>query len=108
MHEHGEADRLMRQALTIAQERGLSTIRKVVIGIGDLTGLFQEPLEEQLMHVAGHHGLTGIEFEFFKIKPEAFCRECRKIIGQEPRCPFCGGGNIEITSGLDNTIKEVL
>jgi Zn finger protein HypA/HybF (possibly regulating hydrogenase expression) len=91
----------------IAKTKGLPKITKVVIGIGDLTGLFQEPLQEQLEHVAAHHGLTGIEFAFFRIMPEAYCRACHKAIGQEPKCPFCGGGNIEITASLDTVIQEV-
>jgi Zn finger protein HypA/HybF involved in hydrogenase expression len=107
MHEHGEADRLMRQILMMAQTKGLSKITKVIIGIGDMTGLFQEPLQEQLEHVAGHHGLTGIQFHFTRIMPEAFCLKCNQSIGQEAKCPFCGGGNIQITAGLNTVIQKV-
>ncbi|HBF37374.1 MAG TPA: hypothetical protein DDW50_08650 [Firmicutes bacterium] len=107
MHEHGEADRLMRQILTLVEAKGLLKITKVAIGIGDLTGLFQEPLQEQLEHVAAHYGINGIQFTFTRIKPEAFCRQCRKPIGQEAKCPFCGSGNIEITAGLSTVIQEV-
>jgi Zn finger protein HypA/HybF involved in hydrogenase expression len=107
MHEHGEADRLMRQILTMAQAKKLSKITKVVIRIGDMSGLFPEPLQERLEHVAEHQGLTCIHFEFIRIMPEAFCPKCNRSIGQEAKCPFCGGGNIQITAGLNTVIQEV-
>ena len=107
MHEHGEADRLMQRILNMAAAKGLKKLTKVAIGIGDMTGLFEEPLQEQLEHVAAHHGITGLEFVFSRIKPAAFCRDCHKSIGQDARCPFCGSGNIQITAGLETVIQEV-
>lgn len=99
MHEHGEADRLMSRALALAEEQGLSGISKMEIGVGALTGLSQQALDEQLKHVAEHLGIGDIHFEFTTILPEAACQQCLKNIGQEYICPFCGGKSIKITNG---------
>jgi Zn finger protein HypA/HybF involved in hydrogenase expression len=107
MHEHGEADRLMRQALTLAEEQGLSGITKMEIGVGALTGLSQQALKEQLKHVAEHLGIGDLNFAFKTVLPEAVCQQCGKNIGQEYICPFCGGKNIKITNGLDAVVVAV-
>jgi Zn finger protein HypA/HybF involved in hydrogenase expression len=106
MHEHGEADRLMRQALALAEEKGLTSITKMEIGVGALTGLSPQALDEQLKHVAEHLGIGDIHFEFTTILPEAVCRQCQKNIGQEHICPFCGG-SIKIIDGLDAVVVAV-
>lgn len=107
MHEHGEADRLMRQALALAEEKGLAGIMKMEIGVGALTGLSPQALKEQLKHVADHLGIGGIYFVFTTILPEAVCQQCGKNIGQEYICPFCGGKSIKITNGLDAVVVDV-
>ncbi|MCL6591314.1 MAG: hypothetical protein K6U80_15335 [Firmicutes bacterium] len=82
----------MRRALVIAEERGLPTITEVIIGIDDFTGMFQEPLKEQLLHVAGHHGSNGIELDFYKIMPEAFCRNSKKLSARSRDASFAAAG----------------
>jgi Zn finger protein HypA/HybF involved in hydrogenase expression len=57
--------------------------------------------------VAGHHGVTGNQFHFARMMSGAFCLKCDQSIEQEAKCPFCGGGNIQITAGLNTIIQEV-
>ena len=107
MHEHGEADRLMEQAVKMARAKGLSSITRVKIGYGVLKGLSKSALKEQLNHVAEHLAMTGIRFSFTTIKPEAVCLQCGKKMGQEYICPHCGGKNLKIIAGLDVFVKDV-
>lgn len=107
MHEHSKADRLMQQAIQMAEEKGLETLSEVVIGIGAMTGLSQEVLQEQLKHVAAHLELKNVQYQFHKILPEAVCRGCNKNIGTQHACPHCGGRNIKIIAGLDVEVMAV-
>jgi hydrogenase nickel incorporation protein HypA/HybF len=107
MHEHGVADHLMDQALEMARAQGLAKISGIKIGIGALTGLFPDPLRDALEHVAGHHGLTGIEYELVEIRPAAQCLQCGKNIGEEHQCPSCGDQGVKIIAGLDTVVLEV-
>ena len=107
MHEHGIADKLLREARAQGLSRGLGKISKIVIGVGALSGLTQEALAEPLHHAAAETDLGGVEIVFEKVPPAAVCRKCRKGIGGESACPFCGSQEIEVTEGTEAVVKEV-
>lgn len=107
MHEHGEADKLMRSALRLAEEQGKAKISKIDIGIGVLTGLYPNILEEQLQHVAKHFELPDIQFVFMTVLPEATCSQCGKNIGQEYVCPYCGSKSIQLEKGMEAFVMGV-
>lgn len=107
MREHGEADKLMRSALRLVEEQGITKISRIDIGIGALTGLYPKILEEQLQHVAKHLDLPDIQYVFSTVLPEATCCQCGKNIGQEYLCPYCGSRSIQMEKGMETFVMGV-
>jgi Zn finger protein HypA/HybF involved in hydrogenase expression len=107
MHEHGIADHLFEEALTLANKQGKDRIVSIKIGIGALSGLDAEALREAINHVAHHFDMAGVDISFTSILPAASCPKCAISIGTSHACPLCGSRAITITAGLDASVLEV-
>lgn len=107
MHEHGIADRLIREALIMAERQGLPRLGRITISLGALSGLSEESLAEPLRHALAEASLGGVEVVWQNVPPAASCKACGRDIGQAYTCPHCGSGRIEVTGGIEVSVTAV-
>lgn len=103
MHEMSYIVRLVDIALKTAEDRHLSSVRKIVVKAGRMTGVV--PYYMQKYYKAAIRGtlLEGSDIEVIPIEVEAVCGGCGTEYSPDAAhdylCPVCGGGNCRITAG---------
>ena len=113
MHEHGIARDLWSVVLQNAKDNGIKKITKLIIVIGEASGIEQDFLNHSFVdHIFKEEEIAKgavIEYEIEPLK--AKCNACMAEINAKDMeklvCPNCGSSNISITGGRDTYIKSV-
>ena len=112
MHELGIAKDLWAVILQQARQHNVSKITKIVISIGEASGIEKEFLEHSLKD----HTLPGTiadksELVFEMIPLAAKCRQCKSNITKEMmqklECPVCKSADIEVVDGNTTYVKNI-
>jgi len=110
MHEMSIAINIVR---TLKDEMELHPgmeLKKVTLGIGELSGVEVESLRFSLEFVLAEENWQGVEFEMTKIPLGAKCKECGARFSAEScdfRCPKCGSDKFDIEAGQSVTIDSI-
>jgi hydrogenase nickel incorporation protein HypA/HybF len=112
MHELGIAKDLWAIIKEKAIEHKLSKVTKVVIAIGEASGIEKEFLEHSLKDHAFKGTLAENSAVVFEIdKLTARCRSCNSAITKDMMkglsCPVCKSGDIEIVLGNTTYVKNI-
>lgn len=112
MHEKEIAIELWNQILDKAQQQHFSNVTKIVIVLGNASGIEKQLLkqiliEDILPNTIASNSLLDIREE----ELTAQCNTCKTIIDATQMktmfCPKCGSGDILILSGNDYFIKNI-
>ena len=105
MHEFALAEDLLKLARTEARKAGITRLDKVVIQVGDLSGVSVDALEFAFGFLREEDDLTRTaELVVERLEGRGRCRECGKESKLERfllYCPECKEPTIEITQGRD-------
>lgn len=105
MHEFGLAEELVKLAKNEAIKAGISRLDKVVIRIGDLSGVSIDSLEFAFGFLKEENEITKeAELVVEKIEGKGRCRECEKEITLDRLflyCPECGKPSVEVLQGRE-------
>lgn len=112
MHELSMAQDLLRIVEAKAKENDLKIVTKIVVVIGETSGIEEDFLRHSLLdHIMPGTIAEKAELEITKEPLQARCVACGIEIdfqGNYPlRCPNCADNNLEITKGKSVYIQTI-
>lgn len=111
MHELGIISSMVKTIEQIVQEQGLTQVQKLVLEVGELSGVVPRYMEECYPAAVYKTFMQDTVLELETVPGIVRCRTCGRefnAMQQDFRCPQCGGEDLEILSGNDVIIKEIL
>jgi hydrogenase nickel incorporation protein HypA/HybF len=112
MHELGIAQDFWAVIKRYAQEHRLNKISKIVILLGEASGIEESFLVHSFKdHILPQTLAEGAVFEVVHAKLTAKCATCGKEISKDEmtglNCPGCKGSDIEIMSGKESYVQSI-
>ncbi len=111
MHELGVISAMVNSIEKIVKEQGLSQVQKLVLEVGELSGVVPRYMEVCYPAAVYKTFMEDTVLEMETIPGIVKCKDCgREFNAMEHDfvCPDCGGQDMEILSGNDVIIKEIL
>lgn len=110
MHELGLMDAVIRTVGRIIKEEELTHVRKIVLEVGELSGVVPHFITECYEAVVADTKFQDTELVLEIVPGIARCNDCDiefRINVEELSCPVCFGNNLTRVAGKDLTIKEI-
>ncbi len=104
MHEYSIVQALLEQCEYYAKENKAKHISKVVVKIGEMSGVEPELLEVAFETFKENSICAGAEFVMNMQKVKVRCHECiaeNEILERSYCCMNCGSNNVEVIDGED-------
>ncbi|MDP4121419.1 MAG: hydrogenase maturation nickel metallochaperone HypA, partial [Bacillota bacterium] len=95
----------------IVQKEGLTEVEKIVIEVGELSGIVPRYIEQCYPAAVYKTFMEKTELELVVVPGMVKCRDCGQIsnaAANDLRCPGCGGQALEILSGNDMIVREIV
>lgn len=111
MHELGIISAMVKTIEQIVQEQGLTQVQKLVLEVGELSGVVPRYMQECYPAAVYKTFMQDTVLELETVPGIVRCRTCGRefnAMQQDFHCPQCGGEDLEILSGNDVVIKEIL
>ncbi len=111
MHELGILSSLVHTIDGIVKKEGLTEVEKVVIEVGELSGIVPRYLEQCYPAAVYKTFMENTELELITVPGIVKCRECELVFNAAANdlcCPGCSGQNFEILEGNDMVVKEIV
>jgi hydrogenase nickel incorporation protein HypA/HybF len=111
MHEIGVLFEVVKSVERFAEENEVEKIQTLVLQIGELSSMIPKYMKS--LYPAAIEGtiLDGSELEIEILPANALCNDCKKVFNimeHKGTCPICDKKNIEILSGKEFYIKEIV
>jgi len=112
MHELGVVIQVVKTVEEFALEKGITKIDTVVLQIGELSSMVPRFVENCYpAAIDGRKLFKNSKLEIERLPVNSLCRSCEEVSYQTrspERCPSCGGRELEILSGREFLIKEII
>lgn len=111
MHELGVLNSMVHTIERVIQEEGMTEVEKIVIEVGELSGIVPKYLEQCWPAAVYKTFMEQTELEMQIIPGIVKCRNCGKVFNAmytDLSCPECKSHDMEILSGNDMIIKEII
>lgn len=102
VHERSLARAILREALTISEQRRLGTIQGVVLELGEFSGVESTLLQSAVEEVSVEEMGRRISAEIHLKALEACCAACGQAFYVQDfhfQCPTCASVNVDIIHG---------
>lgn len=111
MHELGVVFHMRDLLQEVAQEQGLTHIGKVVVDLGEVSGVVTDLFEDAWRWAADKTDLMhGAELQINLIPAVTVCNDCGKTyetVAHGRICPHCGSAHTELLRGRELEIREI-
>ena len=110
MHELGLISAMVDSIETIVKEHGLHEVKKIVLEVGELSGVVPHYMEVCYPAAVYKTFMENTVLELETIPGIVRCRQCGRefnAMAQDFACPVCHSQDMEILSGNDVLIKEI-
>lgn len=110
MHELGLLCAVVKTVESVMQEEKLSRVDKIVLSVGELSGVVPHFLDECWPAAVEGTPLAKTQLEYEMVPGICRCRDCgREFSGylHDLKCPDCGSGFLEPLTGTDFIIKDI-
>lgn len=110
MHELGILSALVRTIEGIMQDEGLTKVDKIIIEIGELSGIVPQYIKQCYPAAVYKTFMEKTILELVVVPGLVKCRSCGRIFNaviNDLRCPDCIGQDLEILKGNDMIVKEI-
>ena len=112
MHELGVVLEVVNTVEQFVEENGVtSRIEKLVLQIGELSSIIPKYVEAVYPAAVDQTILENTNLEIEIMPANALCKECNKVfnaVQNKAICPECGGKELELLSGREFFIKEII
>ncbi|MCL1896917.1 MAG: hydrogenase maturation nickel metallochaperone HypA [Clostridiales bacterium] len=111
MHELSIVCGIVDQVLEVVREEGLSEVEAIVLEVGAMSTVVPEYLTGCYPNVVGGTMLEKTELRIEELAAAGRCRGCGgsfDFVIRRGVCPGCGGKDIELLSGREFKIKEIV
>lgn len=111
MHELGIVFEVVKTVKNFAGNNGLTKIDTVVLQIGELSSIVPHYIEECYPAAVDGTDMHDTKLKIEMIPGNARCNDCfniYNIIMNNGKCPECGSKNLDILSGREFMIKEII
>lgn len=111
MHELGILSALVSTVEGIVQEEALTEVEKIVIEVGELSGIVPRYIEQCYPAAVYKTFMEKTVLELVVVPGIVKCRDCGRVfnaLATDLRCPACDGQDLEILEGNDMIVKEIV
>lgn len=111
MHELGVLSALVQTVEGIVHKEGLTEVEKIVIEVGELSGIVPRYIEQCYPAAVYKTFMEKTKLEMIIVPGIVKCRSCGQIfnaVESDLRCPACSGQDLEILSGNDMIVSEIV
>ncbi len=111
MHELSIAKNIIEIIKESVEEKDLKTIEKVVLKVGELSGVVPDSLMFSLEAISTGTELESARYEMMRIPFAIKCKVCSNKSDNELgniKCPVCGSKDTEVVSGNELLISEII
>jgi len=111
MHELGVLNSMVHTIERIIKEENLTQVQKLVIEVGELSGIVPRYLEQCWPAACYKTFMEDTELELIVIPGIVKCRSCGRVFNavySDLSCPDCHSKDMEILKGNDMIIKEIV
>lgn len=111
MHELGVVIEVVKTVEKVALENDLTTIESLVLQIGELSSMVPKYIESCFEVAVDNTKLQDTKLEIEIIPANALCKDCNKVFNVKDNkgyCPYCEGKKLELLSGKEFIIKEIV
>ena len=109
MHELGLCAEMVRTLEDIMKKEKLSSIKEISLDIGEATGVLPRFMTECWAEASKESKLKGSALKINLIPARGICQHCHTEyeLSKHNKCPECGYGEMEQTSGFEFEITEI-
>ena len=111
MHELGIVFHMRDLLEEVAEEQELTHIIKVVVDLGEVSGVMTDLFVDAWEWASGKSDLLrGAELEVHQIDAVTVCNDCGRTYATVPQgrtCPHCGSLRTELLRGRELEIREI-
>ncbi len=111
MHELGILSAMLKSIEKIMEEENLHRVEKIVLQVGELSGVIPDYLEKCFPAAIYQTNFTDTQLEIEVIEGIVRCNNCQEQFNgyrHDLICPVCGKQDLEALSGRELLIKEIL
>ncbi len=111
MHELGVISSMVKTIEEIIKKEGFTEVQKLVLEVGELSGVIPHYMEVCFPAAVYKTFMENTILEMETVPGIVRCKDCGRefnATAQDFTCPECGSHNMEILSGNDVMIKEIL
>lgn len=111
MHEVGIISSLVKTIERIIHEEGMTEVERVVLEVGELSGIVPEYMEKCWPAATYRTFMEKTRLELHVVPGIVKCRACGELFNgaaSDLRCPACGAEDMEILSGNDLIVQELV
>lgn len=110
MHEMGVVINIVSEAEKVATENGAEFVGRVVLQIGELTGVVPRYVQDCYPGAIENTRLAKSELVIEVVPGNGVCKNCNKVynlLEQDFKCPECASEELDVLSGRELMIKEI-
>ena len=111
MHELGIVIEIVKNVKAFAEKNGISKVDTLVLQVGELSPAIPQYIEECFPAAVDGTFMVDTKLKIEILQGNAMCKDCNKIynlIENKGVCPSCESKNMEIISGRELMIKEII
>lgn len=111
MHELGIINSMVKTIEKVVKDENLTEVETIVLEVGELSGVVPRFLEECYPAAVYKTFMEKTRLELEVIPGIVRCKDCGKefnAMAHDLACPCCGSREMEILSGNDFMIKELV
>jgi len=110
MHELGVLNSMVHTIERIIKEENYTTVHKIVIEVGELSGIVPHYLEQCWPAASYKTFMADTKLELIVVPGIVKCRSCGRVynaVYSDLACPDCNGTDMEILQGDDLIIQKL-
>ncbi|MDK2808508.1 MAG: hydrogenase nickel incorporation protein HypA/HybF [Clostridiales bacterium] len=110
MHELGVLNSMVHTIERMIQKEGYTKVEKVVIEVGELSGIVPRYLEATWPAATYKTFMEGTTLELNVVPGIVKCKDCGRVFNamySDLSCPDCSSVNMEILEGDDIIIQQI-
>ncbi len=111
MHELGVVIEVVKTVERFAEKNGVTKIDRLVLQIGELSSMIPKYIEACYPAAVDGTTMEETKLEIEIVPGNGLCKKCNEVfnmIQHEGKCPKCASKDIELLSGKEFMIKEIL